>query len=445
VKTPARPPIQTDLWKRFATEESAGRLVERVREPTVDGKYLHWDQIRHRRPPSGLSHEEWWFALKIRRDAAAQALPMCDKKNAAFKYSFTQPLAVYLYQVDRLAIAGLEQSQGVTSPETRDYYLVRSLVEESIASSQLEGASTTRAVAKRMLMENRSARDRSERMIRNNYQTMQRILEIKDQRMTNELLCEIHRMVTDGTFQDASASGRFRRSAENILVTDQFGEILHVPPPAEELESRIEHLLAFANEDDPATFTHPALKAMILHFWLAYEHPFVDGNGRTARALYYWSMLKHGYWLHEYISISRIILKAPVRYGMAFLYSETDENDLTYFLLYHADVVSKALEELKRLIDEKAQAISSANAELGNETGLNHRQRDLIAHALKHPNDVYSVRYHQHANNVVYETARRDLLGLASRGLLKKRKVGKTWSFTVPADLRQRLRRRASR
>ena len=72
---------------------------------------------------------------------------------------------------------------------------------------------------------------------------------------------------------------------------------------------------------------------------------------------------------------------------------------------------------------------------------LNHRQRDLIRNALKHPDQVYSVAYHQHANKIVYETARRDLLGLASLGFLKKRKVSKAWSFTVPADLRQVLRR----
>jgi Fic family protein len=180
---------------------------------------------------------------------------------------------------------------------------------------------------------------------------------------------------------------------------------------------------------------------MILHFWLAYDHPFVDGNGRTARALFYWSMLRHGYRLLEYVSISKIILKAPIRYGVAFLYSETDENDLTYFLHYHADVVLKAVEELRSFSDRRAQEIAAASAELKSQIGLNHRQRDLIRHALKHPDHVYSVAYHQHANKIVYETARRDLLELASRSFLKKRKVGEAWSFTVPADLRRVLRR----
>jgi Fic family protein len=292
-----------------------------------------------------------------------------------------------------------------------------------------------------MLMESRAPRDRSERMIQNNYQTMQRISEIKETEMTRDLLCEIQGMVTDGTLDNQSASGRFRRADENVLVTDQFNETLHIPPPAAELNSRIDLLLQFANDDDASTFTHPFLKSMILHFWLAYEHPFVDGNGRTARALFYWSMLRHGYWFVEYISISNIILKAPVRYAMAFLYSETDENDLTYFLHYHADVVLRAIKELQSDIDRQTRETATINTELSHESGLNHRQRDLLGHALKHPNQVYSIAYHQHANRVVYETARRDLLELAAHGFLKKRKVGKAWSFTVTADLGQRLRR----
>ena len=196
-------------------------------------------------------------------------------------------------------------------------------------------------------------------MIVNDYHAMQRILEIKDNDLTKDLLFEIHSIVTDGTLENASASGRFRRPEERIVVADPYGETLHLPPPAAELDARIDALLDFSNNNDSASFTHPFLKSMILHFWLAYDHPFVDGNGRTARAIFYWSMLRHGYSLLEYISISKIILKAPVRYGMAFLYSETDENDLTYFLHYHADIVLKAIEDFRSFTDRRAQEIAA--------------------------------------------------------------------------------------
>jgi Fic family protein len=103
--------------------------------------------------------------------------------------------------------------------------------------------------------------------------------------------------------------------------------------------------------------------------------------------------------------------------------------------------VLRAINGLHAYIDRRAKETADANAELRGLSGLNHRQRALIAHALGHPKDAYSITYHQNANKVVYETARRDLLGLATRGFLTKRKVGKTWIFTSPPNLHDKLRR----
>ena len=238
--------------------------------------------------------------------------------------------------------------------------MLRSLIEESITSSQLEGAHTTREVAKKMIQEGRDPRDRGERMILNNYRTMQHILDVKDGELTPKLVREIHRMVTDGTLSDPESAGRFRRPDQRITVSDTRGEDLHVPPPAEELPARMEQMCAFANGLTPDKFIHPVIRSMILHFWLAYDHPFVDGNGRTARALFYWSMLKYGYGLFEFLSISRILLKAPAQYGRAFLHTETDDNDLTYFLIYHADVIRKAISELHEYIARRTSELVDA-------------------------------------------------------------------------------------
>src|SRR5262249_39502406 len=157
-----------------------------------------------------------------------------------------------------------------------------------------------------------------ERMILNNYQTMQSILEIKDKDLTADLVFRIHRLVTDGTLDDPSGAGRFRRPDEKVAVFDETGEVLHDPPAARELEGRMRLMCEFANARAPDYFIHPLVRSIILHFWLAYDHPFLDGNGRTARALFYWSMLRSGYWLFEYVSISKAILRAPVQYGNAF-------------------------------------------------------------------------------------------------------------------------------
>jgi Fic family protein len=248
--------------------------------------------------------------------------------------------------------------------------------------------------------------------------------------------------VTEGTLKDPTAAGRFRRANEQIHVTDLAGEVYHEPPPADELESRIAEMCDFANGRTPAGFVHPAIRSIILHFWLAYDHPFVDGNGRTARALFYWSMLHHGFWLCEFISISHIIRKAPAKYARAFLYTETDENDLTYFILYHLEVIRQAVDELHDYIERKARELRDLEAELRGMDDLNHRQKALITHALRHPNHRYAIESHRASHNVVYQTARTDLLDLGNRGLLSASKRGKSWIFSPVKDLEKKLGKR---
>jgi Fic family protein len=164
-------------------------------------------------------------------------------------------------------------------------------MEEAITSSQLEGAVTTREVAKKMLAEGRKPRDRSERMIANNYVTMRRIVELKDKPLTPELVFQVHREISEDALDIADGAGRFRRAEEDINVSDMEGTVFHTPPRAGELPARLQSMCDFANGVTPGFFVHPVIRGIILHFWLAYDHPFVDGNGRTARALFYWQML----------------------------------------------------------------------------------------------------------------------------------------------------------
>jgi Fic family protein len=353
-----------------------------------------------------------------------------------------------LHRVDLHAGGRVGMPVPIANPETRDQYYVASLIEEAITSSQLEGASTTRQVAKDMIRSGRPPTDRSERMILNNYRTMQSIRRHGVAPLSQQLLFEIHHSVTHGTLDDETAAGRFRRPEETInVIDDRDGTVLHTPPLAEELPERIVALCSFANATDDNTrpFLHPVLRSIILHFWLAYDHPFVDGNGRTARALFYWSMLRHGYWLVEFLTISNIIRHAPAQYARAFLYTETDENDLTYFIHYHLGVLDRAIQGLQEYIARKSAQRQRLESVLRDRPDLNHRQRDLLGHAIRHPNSRYTIEEHRVSHDVVYQTARTDLLGLAEVGLLDASKVGRRWYFTAVAELEQHFSRTPQR
>lgn len=438
MRAPARPPILKWDPDRFHD------IVSRVSEGTVGGRYLHWDEVRHRAPPEGLSVQEWWAGLKWARMAGTKGVPLFDLEGKSFGYNLADPIPRLLHEIDLAAGGRVTLPEPVVNPETRNRYLFQSLVEEAVTSSQLEGAVTTREVAKEMILQGHSPRDRGERMILNNYQTMERVLEIKDKPLTAALIFEIHRMVTDQALDNPSAAGRLRTADEPCVVGDNYGEILYSPPPATDLPERLDRMIAFANDRESEPFTHPVVRSIILHFWLAFDHPFVDGNGRTARALFYWSMLRHRYWLFEFLSISRRLLKAPTQYYRAFLHSETDENDLTYFLIHQLEVIHGAIGELNTYLDDRSRRVRALEDQLQGVIDLNHRQRALIGHAIRHPGFRYTIASHQKSHGVVYQTARADLLDLAHRGLLRRKKQGKTLYFSPVPQLDAKLMAPAS-
>lgn len=411
--------------------------------PTVEGKYIHWDKLRRLKSPAGITHEQWWILIQFARAATRKSVPLLSKKGEMFSFVTPDPIPELLNKIDMGAGGVIPMQEQITNPETRNRYVVRSLIEEAITSSQLEGASTTRLVATKMLRESRPPRDTSERMILNNYRTMQHIIELKNESLTPKTVLAIHRMVTEGTLENANAAGRLRSATEAIRVEDQYGNVLHDPPAAKDLPDRIQHMCDFANGVRQDGFIHPVLKAIILHFWLAYDHPFVDGNGRTARALFYWAMLRGNYWLAEFISISEIILKAPVKYGRAFLHTETDNNDLTYFLLHQLDVLKHSLDALHEYVDSRVQAVRELEQEWRNLEALNSRQRALLSHALRHPREDYTIQGHQNSHGVVYQTARTDLLELEKIGFLNSAKIRKKLVFRLAEDIdKLRVKRR---
>jgi len=290
-----------------------------------------------------------------------------------------------------------------------------------------------------MIRTGRRPINKSERMILNNYQAMTLIGELKDEELSPELVVHLHRIITEGTVPEADSY--FRKEGDGIGVYDNSNNLLlHMPPPAREIQRRIAAMCEFANEAQTGVFLHPVLKAVILHFWLAYDHPFVDGNGRTARALFYWLMLRQRFWLFEFISISSILKKAPAKYGKSFLYTETDDNDLTYFILSQLGVICRALDQLQVYLARKTREIRETAELLKQSSNLNHRQLALLGHALKHPGMRYTIRSHQTSHRVTYQTSRTDLLDLAEKSLLRKTKEGKTFVFMAPQDLGQRLR-----
>lgn len=406
-----------------------------------DDRYLHWENLEHYTPPDSLSHEQWWLGLKTARGGLYKTIPLDDVHGRPFRFCTPDPALSYLHRIDQALAGNVGIPEEARTRDAQHRYLVRSLIEEAITSSQLEGAATTRKVAREMIRTGRPPVDSFERMILNNYQTMMEVRKLKDRPLSVSMLLELQRMLTEGTLDHEGDSGRLRcQDDDDIRVVDsEDGTVLHSPPKASRLPERLKTLCTFANRRSYDFFLHPVVKAIVLHFWLAYDHPFVDGNGRCARALFYWSMLRDDYWVCEYLTISTIIRKARARYGRAFLYTETDENDLTYFILYHLKVIVRAIEEFKSYVIRKTKQVRSVEGLLRKSVGLNYREQALLAHAIRHPDAEYTVRSHCTSHNITGQTARSDLQMLHGKGLLRKKRIGRQHVFRPAPDLEKRL------
>lgn len=406
----------TTIGHFLASNQENNGLADLIQD--VDKDYLYWDKAKYKVPRDlkGIVDTEYlWQAVRLTRQLKQRIFRI---SNEQFSFTQTDSLNGQLHEFD-LHLCGSLSSQNTIPDADKHQYLIGSIMEESIASSQIEGAVTSRIAAKEMLRKHRPPRDTSERMIVNNYTTIQHIVANKHQPLTAESLLEIHRLMTADTMDKPEESGAFR-SHNDIHVVDAIdGEIIHTPPGFTTLTTFVDDLCRFFNNETPDHFLHPIVKASIIHFLIGYFHPFTDGNGRTARALLYWYLLKQGYWLTEYLSISRVIMQSRSQYYRAFQYTEIDGNDLGYFVQYQVKAMKRAYEELKKYIDRKiSEKKQAVNWQL--EGDLSARQAQIISWLDADSTRLVSVKEVETVLGVSNQTARTDLQRLVEKGFLRE-------------------------
>ena len=378
----------------------------------VNADYEYWDKIKYKKLPEGVTPQMLWTNVKASR--LKSMIPVWDKYG--INLCVTSQMQRLCHEFD-MKFGSFWEVEGDSQSAEKKYYLSSSLMEEAIYSSKMEGASTTRIVAKDMLRKKKSPQNKSQQMIVNNYNTIQYIVEHKEQPLTEELLLTIHRLMTEKTLDNPEDAGRFRTN-DKVVVADMVeGDIIYTPPSFQEIPEFVESLCNFFNNDNPRTFIHPIIRGIIVHFMLAFMHPFVDGNGRTARALFYWYMLKEGYKLTEYMSISRVIAKSKSSYEKAFRYVENDGNDMGHFVAYNLGALEKSFHQLRDYIQRKRREKRAASSFMmaGN---INQRQALVLQRLKEEPDTIFTVKDVQDQFSVSSMTARKDLSDLVQQGYL---------------------------
>ena len=428
-----------EAWKYYEQYSKSSEL-EQILQKTENPEYLHWERLKRKSwLPSDLSAEAFWYVIRnLRRNKPLPTLIKTEDGHF-FLWQKLPRFEKTLHEIDVSLGGKVIETVSLNEKQKREI-ITEGLIEEAIASSQIEGAHTTLEAAKKMIRENRIPADHSQRMILNNYKIMKRIEdETKSEKLSLQTLLSLHAELTSGTLKAKDQEGRFRTEDEKISIgSDIDDRTAFIPPHIDFVTKQINHLIAFANDEwdwdgEFNVFIHPVIKAIILHFWLAYLHPFVDGNGRMARALFYWYLLKKGYWMFAYLPISTCIKKSQGQYANAYLYSEQDDNDLTYFIDYNIRKIEQARTHFKEFIDTKNIGLSHEPELLKKFPDLNARQIRLIQFFKAKPNERTNMSSMIQIHGISTGTAVKDLRIMEEQGLLYKRKSGLN-VFYYPTD-----------
>ncbi|MFA5183868.1 MAG: Fic family protein, partial [Syntrophales bacterium] len=388
-------------------------------------RYLNRVEIGFRLPGE-LNLSEVWQEIQRERKARGEVLDLRDEKGDNFWYVNLKPLQAKLHQIDS---RGRDSLYSYIKPDIENELILDSIIEEAWASNIIEGAFTTHKRAQELVRRNLTPKDKSELMTKNNHLAMTYILENRDSAFDIDFILKIHQIITQGTLDDPEYAGKFRD--DEVFIWDKTNTVIFKPMAAETIQPCLNNLVAWVNTQSEEDFIHPVVKASIIHFYLVYVHPFFDGNGRTARALFYFYLLKNQYAFFKYFSISALIAKQREKYYKAIKDVEDYDNDLTYFLLYFADVVTKSINEiLDRIVRKYQSDIIAKNLDIKG-IYLNKRQKKLVKLLIDHDHKNITTRRYEKVFKVSYGTARSDLNEMAENGLLQKRKIGKGFVYST--------------
>lgn len=426
-----------------ATQEYIRHMV-----PLDDkGRYQHYDEFRHRVKAPAQPEIAWSFKKLARTLQSASVLPLGETGHGEGallgRLYLTPTIQKVASSVDQQATtARLEWMMTKVGELDQVKYLLRDLIDdEAISSSQLEGAATTTIVAKDMLRQRRTPRTADERMIIGNFKMMNFVWEHRQRPLTIELIQSLHQIGVEGIDDEKYTPGVFRMD-DSVAVVDGDDQVVHQPPKAELLEGRLQQLCDWANRDhddtEHETYIHPMVKAILIHFCIGFEHPFRDGNGRVARALFYWFMFKHDYGAFRYIAISTLLKQAATSYGKSYVYTETDGLDLTYFVEYQCSIIQRALKRFTETYQQNVLAVQQFNNWMygsGLYRELTEKQRAIFIKLLNSSGLKISANTVKEELGCSYNTAATALKGMAEMGLLDTEMDGRQTLYSIkPRD-----------
>ncbi len=237
---------------------------------------------------------------------------------------------------------------------------------------------------------------------------------------TEEQLLRMHQLTVERVVDHGV--GKFRE-AQVIVRSVQSGEASYKAPPAVEVPYLVEGLLLWLN-DRQSLKVHPVLRAAITHYFLVAIHPFVEGNGRVARAMATLVLWAEGYDIRRLFSLEEYFDQDVAAYYSALQAvsnqtEELEERDLTSWLEYFTQALAVELTRVKEKVRRLSMDERLKN-KVGKQIALSDRQIKLVEYMKEHE-ELYMRDAKELIPKVSEDTLLRDLTDLMRKKLVRKK------------------------
>lgn len=396
--------LNSDIWIKYTQE-----------------RYVPLEDIKYRLESLGHKQSDWEeLKKKIQSYRKLNSVPLFIKSiEKKFWYFPSDCIQQKINKIEHLGNKIFERIESQSN--LKNEFLGNAAVEEAITSAIYEGANSTRAKAKELIASGRTPSSKDEWMLVNNYQAMKWIKNNSAHDVTKDLILSTHSIVTRNTLErdDINFQGKFRN--DTVYVGNHQG-IIHT-----QIEPALDEAINLAIKNK--RYLHGLIKGILLHYFIGYIHPFFDGNGRTARTLFYFKCIKNDLKFVELLSISAHLKRGKAnQYERSFDLVKDNELDITYFIDYCLDSLIEAIKK----VDEKVNYLMNVSV-LATHYDLNSNQILLLQRLAL--NKFLGITAQEHATSIsrTREIARRELKDLYDKKFLREEKRSNQLIYFVEA------------
>ena len=411
-------------------------LVSLLKRTTA--AHLNWEEFQAMPAPQSMSREAAWELMRLLNRSIGIEIPVPDLDGNDYWYHRTHQIADSIAQIQCLCRADSSLYRRLTATRNTAI-LVRSRIDETIAAARLDGLAVSVEHYEEMLRTERAPRTDNERLVYNTLGALDQLEQLRNEPFSHELLMYLQNLVTEGVDIDALVH------AERRLGTVSFE--YESGRTAEHAATQTKYICDYVNHVSGDIHDHAVFRALLLPDLFRFYQPLPSVNSQVGRLAFRLYTIKTGLPVLGLLPLSQtrldwedgklgstFVSQGPAQYAEGRKSNGVDFTDYATLSVQLAQValldLSWKLHELERK-DEELRELLQRDPE------INHRQRSILGRALRNPQAEFRIAYHKTTHNVVYATARADLLELVEKGYLVAGKKGRAMVFRPREGLRE--------